>query len=172
MGRVLGLLVDAGDLAGGVARHDSLVRRLRHGHLGGDDGEVGALGEVSGDDVPQVEREHLIGAQHDGHVSVLVGDLMTDAVQVVRVAGGEPTRARGVDLLGHDAAETAVVAVQIPGASVLQVLVERARAVLHGNPDAGDARVDEVRHGDVDELVRAAERQRRFRAVRGEHTHP
>ena len=29
-----------------------------------------------------------------------------------------------------------------------------------------------VGHGDVDELVRAAERQRRFRAVRGEHTHP
>jgi hypothetical protein len=119
------------------------------------------------EDVTQVEPEHVVGAHTDHDVWCRLGDQVALLHESVGIA-------RGHGLIAITALERrqdlqpAMGSVEVPRAATGQVVVECVRLVLLDDPHVLQPAVGDLREGDVDQPVHAAERQRRLRTTIGE----
>ncbi len=167
--RLVGLVGVAGDPAAGavpVDLDDPVARRVLPVDLGGDHGEHRAGVLVGTDDVAIVEAVHRVGAHHHDELRAELADQLGVAPQAV---GGAlcPALPPGA-LVGRQDQQAAGGPVEIPGPAVGEMVVERGRLVLLGDPDVGDRAVQAVAQREVDEPVAAGERHGRFGALVGQ----
>ena len=71
--------------------------------------------------------------------------------------------------VGGQHLQAAIRAVEVPRAAVGEMLVERVKLILFDDPHVGQAAVQAVAQGEVDQPQRPAEGQRRFGTLSGEH---
>jgi hypothetical protein len=110
------------------------------------------------DHVAQVERVDVVGREDEDEVGTKVADEAARAQDGVGVAL-VPARVR-VALVGRQNLQAAVRAVQVPGAAVGEVVVERVRLELLDDPHVRDARVHAVGKREVNQAIRSGKRQR------------
>ncbi|QWZ10775.1 hypothetical protein KRR39_05120 [Nocardioides panacis] len=172
-GRLLGLVGEPGHRAGAVGLHRGVVAGLLDRHLGGHHGALGVVAAVRLDGVGVVEAVDVVGAQHDDRLGIGGADLVADPEQLVGVALREPVLLRGPgSLLGHQQPQPALVAVEVPGPTVCDRLLDAGALELQGQPHLGDPAVRQVGQREVDELVDPGERQGRLGPLTGEDVHP
>ena len=137
-------------------------------HADGRDRHPGAVFDMLVDHLPGVHPVDVVRTEDDHEVGPLVVDQVQRLVDRVR-RPRVPVRAEPL-LSGH---RRHVVAEQIahpPGGG--DVPVEAVALVLGEHADAQAAGVDQVREGEVDQPVQAAERHGRLGPVRGERCEP
>jgi len=120
------------------------------------------------DHLPRVHPVHVVGAEHDDVVGLVVVDQVQALVDGVRAAG-EPARAQPL-LRRHRGHVVAQQGGHPPGGG--DVPVQRMRLVLGQHADPQIPTIDQIGQNEVDQPVVAAERDRRLGAVGGERPQP
>ena len=97
-----------------------------------------------------------------------------DGLEILDRVGGGDSFASGLvyGLITGEDLQTAVEAVEVPRPALREVLVEGVGQVLLGDPHVGQVRVRQVRQGDVDQPVVAADRERRLGPAGGQWSEP
>jgi hypothetical protein len=106
-------------------------------HAGGAEDQVRPQLAAPLEEIAVVELVEVVGAQHQEGIRVELADQRAVAVDGVGVALGEPALLLLAVLVleGGEHLEAAVGAVEVPGAAVGQVLVDRVQLVLLDDPD-------------------------------------
>ena len=146
----------------GVDVDDAELVRERDRLADAGDRRAGTRFDVGGQHLTEVHAVHVIGADHDDDVGLLVVDEV-EALQD-RVGGArEPALAEAL-LRGHRGDVRVEQRRHAP--RLRDVAVEAVRLVLGQHDDLAKPRVDEVRDREVDEPVLPAERDCGLRPVR------
>ena len=154
-----------------VGLDDAVAARVVRRDLGGDHRRRRPGLDVLLDEGAVVERVDGVRAEHDERLGRELADHRRGAPQGVRGAGREAAAAV-VALARVEDQQPAVGAVEVPGPAVGEVVAERDRVELLGDPDVVQPGVVAVREREVDQPVRAGERHGGLRAVAGEELQP
>lgn len=159
VGRLLEELLDPSGLRVGVDHAE--LRRERERLTDAGDGRLGTGLDVRLEHLAEVHPVHVVGADHDDDVGLLVVDEV-HALQD-RVGGArEPPFAEA--LLGRHGGHVGVEERRHPP-GLRDVSVEAVRLVLRQHHDLPQPGVDEVRDREVDESVLSAEGHCGFRSI-------
>ena len=167
---MLRLFLEFGDPEVLVGVHDAEAAGLLKGNLQDGDGAVRA-GFLVG--LQHLLIVHLVDvvAGEDQHVVRVVA---VDEVEVLVDGVGRalvPVRA-GLGLIGGQHHDAALPAVQVPGLSVADILVQLKGLILGQNAHGVDAGVDAVGQRKVDDAVLPAEADGRFRGLFSQRVEP
>ncbi len=154
----VGFVLEAGDAAL-VVRDDVREARgvLAEREVRRDERHARARVQVRPHDVHEVERVDVVGAEDEQHVRGVLAQEGQVAVQGVGVAGREAALVLVTAGVGRQDQQAAARAVQVPRATVGEVVVEGVQAVLLDDPDVADAAVRDAGQREVDEAVGARE---------------
>ena len=165
-----GLVFEAGHPPLAVDLDDPEAARLLARHAGADQRQVRFQLPVAVEQEAVVELVDVVGAEDEEDVGIELADQRALPVERVGVPLGEaPLLLAVLALIGREDLEPAVGAVEVPGAAVRQVLVERVQLVLLDHPDVRDAAVHAVAQRDVDQPVDAGERHHRLGPLAGQY---
>jgi len=168
--RLVGLVGVVGDRAVLGDLHDAVARGVVRLDLGGHHRDLRTRAQVGVDDVAVVELVDGVGADHDQRIGVELPDQLGLPPEPVGGALGPAAALAALERRQHH--QPAGGAVQVPGAAVGEVLVDRLRLVLHRHPHIGDAGVLAVGQREVDQPVDAGERDRGLGPGLGEELQP
>ena len=161
------LLVKREDLAVGRRLDDAERLRVLVRHRDSRDGDTGTRLDVALDHLARVHPVDVVGPEHRDVIGVLVADEVEVLVDGVGRAG-EPVRA-APHLRRHRGDVAAEQRGEPP--RLADVTVEAVALVLREHHDLQVPGVGEVREGEVDDAVRAAERHRRLGPIGRERQH-
>ena len=165
IGRLLDELADAAGLVGVDAAERA---GLRPRHPDARDRRARAALDVELDHLLGVHPVHVVGAEHDDVVGILVVDQVQRLIDRV---GGAGVPARAEPLLRRHRGD--VLAGKPGQPPVLRdVAIQRMRLVLGQHADSQISGVDQIGQHEVDQPVGAAEGNRRFGAVRRQRIEP
>jgi len=159
-GVALGLLREVNDATGIVDLHETERRGALLVHGDGGDSDVGANLAVLLDEGAVVHAVQVVTGEDDVLVALGLGE--EPEVLAHGISGAlEPVLVHRALLRGENLDETlAVVGADVAVVRLGEVTVERRRVELRKAVDLVDVGVDAVGHGDVDEAVVGAERNR------------